>query len=179
MRHAMPAIPCLALSVLLSACETPLPVEQPPGPDAPVGTESGGAVVGTSEQAFVHFGAAFTQSTTIKVGDLLDDVDAFAGKDNLLIEGTAVDLCRRDGGWVVLSDGSRQIRVLAKDHGFSVDPDGIGAWTRAEGRLVPVGMDAESISHMEHESQRPELMPEKAGARFQFVATGIEMEDRD
>ncbi len=173
MRTTLSAL--IALSLLaLTACTEPVG-EQPPGPDAPEGTESGGVVAGTSAQEMVHHGAAFTETDAIKAKELLADPGAFSD-GTILIEGTIVDISQAGGGWLVLSDGANQIRVVAKD--FAVDGGSIGAWMKAEGQLAPVEADAAVIERMAAESSRPELMPEKAGVEYQFLATGASIEKR-
>jgi uncharacterized protein YdeI (BOF family) len=166
----------IALAMLaLSACADG--VEQPPAADAPEGTESGGAVVGTTELAMEHFGSAFTLTDSVKAKELLADPAAHADK-TILVEGTVVDVSQGSGSWLVLSDGGNQIRVIMKDNGFSVNEQGIGAWVKIEGRLEAIDLDPDTVARLIGESTRPELMPEQAGAQWQLVATGVAMEKR-
>lgn len=177
MRTILSTLIALSLLVVLAACPAETPGELPPAADAPEGTESGGVVVGTTELEMVHYGATFTESDAIKAKELLADPGAFAD-GTILIEGTIVDVCQAKGCWMVLSDGSKQIRVVMKDHAFTVDKGATGAWAKAEGVLEAINLDPETVSHMESESTRPELMPERAGGEYQFVATGVSMEKR-
>lgn len=168
-----------AATITLTACQAgdmPADVEPTPAPDAPVGTESGGAVVGEADGAVQHFGAAFTveANKSVKAVDLLAEPATYVGDAPILVEGTVVDVCQKAGCWLVLSDGSNQLRVNVKEHGFAVDKDGTGAWARVEGRLEPIDNSEETVAHLEGESERPDLMPEKAGATYQLVATGVE-----
>jgi len=170
-----------AATLSLTACQTgeaPVDVEPTPAPDAAVGTESGGAVVGEADGAVQHFGAAFTVETTaVKAVDLLADPSSYVSEDPILIEGTVVDVCQKAGCWMVLSDGSKTIRVTVKDHGFAVAKDSTGSWARVQGRLEAIDDSPETVAHLEGESERPDLMPEKAGATYQFVATGVEFKN--
>ncbi len=162
-----------ALSLLLAACQgTPAETEQPPSADDPIGTESGGAVVGESQLAYTHFGDAFSVEESVKAVELLADPGSFS-EAPILVEGTVVDVCQKAGCWMVLSDGSKQIRVTMKDHGFSVAKDGTGSWARVQGTLKPIDLDPERVEHLEGESERPDVMPEKTGQTWEIVATGV------
>ena len=177
MRTILSTVVALSLLLVLAACPTETVGEQPPAPDAPEGTESGGVVVGTTELEMVSYGSEITLTDAIMAKELLADPGAFA-EGTILIEGTVVDICQKSGCWMVLSDGSRQIRVVIKDEAFSVNKQGIGAWARVEGHLEAIDLDPETVAHIESDSQRPELMPEKSGIEYQMVATAVSMEKR-
>jgi len=163
---------------LLAACQTgelPADVEPTPAADAVAGTASGGVVVNEPDAVPAHFGEVFTVETaSIKAVDLLADPASFASDEPILVEGTVVDVCQKAGCWMVLSDGGNQIRVTVKEHGFSVDKDGTGAWAKVQGLLQSVEVPAETVEHFEGESNRPDLIPEKPGTNWQIIATGVE-----
>ena len=177
MRTILTTLIALSLLALLAACPAGTPGEQPPGPDAPLGTESGGAAVGTSQLEMIHYGAAFTETDAIKARELLADPGAFTD-GTFLVEGTVLDVCQKAGCWMIMSDGANQIRVVMKDHSFSVNKQGTGAWARVQGHLEAIDLDPETVAHLEDESKRPDLMPEKTGVKYQMVATGVSMEKR-
>jgi hypothetical protein len=177
MRTLLSALIALSSLLVLAACPADIPGEQPPGPDAPEGTESGGAVVGSTDLEMINYGASFTETDAIKAKELLADPGAFS-EGTILVEGTVVDVCQKAGCWMILSDGANQIRVVMKDHSFSVNKQGTGAWARVQGHLEAIDLDPETVSHLEGESQRPDLMPEKTGVEYQMVATAVSMEKR-
>jgi len=172
MRFIVPLV--LAAAAALAGCEgTPTDTEQPPAADAPVGEASAGIVVGETDVEEAHFGEAFTVTESIKVKDLLDDPASYASENPILVEGTVVDVCQKAGCWMVVSDGSRQMRVTMKEHGFAVDKQGTGSWARIQGTLHDVTPDPDTVAHIEGESEKPDLMPEKTGQTWQMTATGV------
>lgn len=163
----------VASLLLLVACQgDPASEEQPPAADAPVGTEGAGVVVGESEVSTDTYGTAITLTEAIQARELISSPETYADK-LILVEGTVVDVCQKMGCWLVLSDGERQIRVTMKDHGFSVRKDGSGAFARIEGTLRHVAPDPDRTAHLESESKRPDLLPEKSGLEYELVATGV------
>jgi hypothetical protein len=120
-----------------------------------------------------NFGEAFTVASAQPVKGLLDAPAGSVGKV-VRVEGTVLDVCQKKGCWLVLSDGSRQIRVLTKEHAFGVDLDSTGVWADVEGTVTEKPHDEEESKHILSESARPELAPEKAGQpTYQLIATAI------
>jgi hypothetical protein len=150
-------------------------VEQPPAAEAAPGTESGGVVAGSSDAQWKAFGAAFSQTQAVKAADLLTNPAPYLGKD-VLVEGTVVDVCQKAGCWLVLSDGSKQVRVTVKDHGFAVDKDCSGSWAQVEGHLREVQANAEEAAHMATEAQRPDLAPIAGERTLEIVASGVRIQ---
>ncbi len=173
----MRSLAALFVASLLVACQTgdlPAEVEPTPAADAVAGTASGGVVVNEPDVKPSHFGEAFTLETpAIKAVDLLADPANYASEEPILVEGTVLDVCQKAGCWMIMSDGENQIRVTVKEHGFSVDKDGTGAWARVQGKLVSIDVPQDTVDHFEGESNRPELV-EKAGHNWQLIATGVE-----
>ena len=176
----------LSFSLLLAACSggtieqaspNPAGVEPVPSAQDPIGTESGGAAKEVSAITWTHFGTEPTLTDSVKLRDFLDAPAGHVGKQ-ILVEGNVVDVCQKAGCWMILSDGANQIRVVMKDHSFSVNKQGTGAWARVQGHLEAIDLDPETVSHLEGESQRPDLMPEKTGVEYQMVATAVSMEKR-
>lgn len=119
-----------------------------------------------------HYGQPFTLTDVVSADRLLADPAAFAANP-ILVEGEVVDVCQKAGCWMVMSDGTQTIRVVMKDHGFAVAKDGAGSKAKVEGSLINREPDAERTAHLEGESLRPDLVPEKAGQRWELVATSV------
>ena len=153
--------------------------EPTPGPDAANGTQSGGAVSGESEQSTDSYGADFKLTEAIEVKELLANPESFMGGPHL-VEGTVVDLCSKMGCWMVMSDGETEIRVTMKEHDSGIsDPEQrkgvVGGRATIEGTVVQAESDPDRTAHLESESARPDLMPEKQGMKYEFVATSLKV----
>jgi hypothetical protein len=71
------------------------------------------------------------------------------------------------------------MRVLMKDHAFSVDKQGAGRTCRVEGVVTAKELDPETVAHFASESRNTGVMPEKgktAGTKvYELVASGVAM----
>jgi hypothetical protein len=160
---------------IAEAAPNPEGVEPVPAADAPVGTESGGAAVAESEISWAKYGSPITLTDSIKAKALLADPAPHAGQE-ILVEGTVADVCQKAGCWMVIADGDKTMRVLMKEHGFSVAKDGAGSWARVQGTLQAVEVPKEEVDHLVGESARPELAPETKGMSYRIIATGVEFQ---
>ena len=175
-----PLITALSFLIACSGNDAPAtPPESAAPPVVVIAAPAEAAVEpGTNAAAVVSpewkaFGGPFAVAAAQPVKALLDDTAGSAGKV-MRVEGTVADVCQKKGCWMVLSDGSRQIRVITKDHAFGIDTDSMGIWADVEGTVVEKPHDADEAAHILSESARPELAPEKAGQpTYQLVATAI------
>lgn len=124
------------------------------------------------------FGETVTLTDVTLAKTLLDDPMAHVG-DTLLVEGEVADVCQKAGCWMVVSDGARTMRVIMKDHGFSVAKDGTGATARIQGEVTAKGIDPETIAHYKSESAKPDAMPEAnlpegAEVTYELVASAVQ-----
>jgi len=145
-------------------------------PPVAVEPEKSAEVVPEAPAAGEHFGAAFTTTeAAITASALLDDPSAHVGK-TIRVEGRVADVCQKAGCWMVISDENRTMRVLMKDHDFSVAKDGAGSWATIEGTVVEKANDKAEAEHFASESAKPELAPEAAAGerKFELVATAVE-----
>ncbi len=153
--------------IALFACAT-TPAEAPPADVAEVEAPAAEAQ---------HFGAEFTvaDEQVITAQALLADPEAFTG--TVRVEGRVADVCQQAGCWMVIAHEEQVMRVLMKDHGFSVAKDGKGQTCQVEGVVQVTEIDAKTVEHLEGESENPEVMPEKgmeAGQKlYQFEASGV------
>lgn len=160
------SLSALGVSLFFAAVASPLAEASP---DAPAATEAA---------AWQHYGAPFQSSEPIAAATLLADPAPHVGK-TVLVEGRVADVCSKMGCWMVVAAGDQTMRVLMKDHAFSVDKQGAGKTCRIEGVVTAKAVDPETVAHFASESRKTEVMPEKgktAGATvYELVASGVAM----
>lgn len=91
----------------------------------------------------------------------------------ILVSGKAVDVCQKKGCWLVVSDGTSQMRVTFKDYGFFVPTDISGEVT-LQGVVLAEELSEETAKHYAEESkgEDPDAIegPQKV---ITMVATGV------
>src|SRR5215207_7738938 len=60
-----------------------------------------------------HFGEAFSKAKLVKLKEVAQNADKYNGK-TVKLKGTIKDVCQREGCWLVLTDGEREVRVAMK-----------------------------------------------------------------
>lgn len=123
------------------------------------------------------YGGAWEEGPVVPVKTVLDSPATYAGK-TLTVEGEVSDVCQKKGCWMVVSDGTRTMRVTMKDHAFGVDMQGTGAKAQIHGELVAKAVDPKTVEHYKSEAAKPELTPELAagdGPSYELVATTVRM----
>lgn len=126
---------------------------------------------------WAHYGAPFTAAVTVSAAELLADPAKYAGQ-TVQVTGRVADVCTKAGCWMVVAEGDRSMRVLMKDHAFSVDKQGAGSDAKVEGVVEAKELDPATVKHFEEESAKPEAMPERgvqSGVIYQLVASGVAM----
>jgi hypothetical protein len=164
--YSLLVVPCF-----LVACGGAPEVAAPAAPPAPPADVP--AVPAPS--ADTHFGTEFSIANSITAVDVMADPAKFAGAP-VHVTGRVADVCQKAGCWMVLAEGDKTLRVTMKDHSFSVAKDGAGAQCEIEGTLVAKEVDADTVAHLEGESAKPEMMPEKGKVGetvYELVATGV------
>ena len=159
----------LALLVLTVACAPKTPDLAPEEGIATPATEA-------LADATTHFGEPFSVDAKLTAADLLADPSAYVGQ-TIRVEGRVADVCQQAGCWMVLAEGDKSIRVLMKDHAFSVDKGGTGAIAVVQGEVVETPIDPATVEHLASESQNPDAMPENGaeGSIFELVASGVSL----
>jgi hypothetical protein len=134
------------------------------------------ATAAENSAGWAHYGAPFAATQTVSAATLLADPAKYAGQ-TVQVTGRVVDVCSKAGCWMVVAEGDRSMRVLMKDHGFSVDKQGAGSDCKVEGVVEAKEIDPATVQHFAEESAKPEAMPEKgaSGVIYQLVASGVEM----
>lgn len=115
--------------------------------------------------------------TIVKAADLLADPAKFVDQQ-VRIEGRVADVCQKKGCWMVIADGDKSMRVLMKDHAFSVDKQGAGSTCQVDGVVVAEKKDPETVAHFEGEATEGTVIPEKqveGDVVYQLVAEGVRM----
>lgn len=112
-----------------------------------------------AQAAWDTHGAAVTRTDVVTAAALLDTPNAYADAE-VLVEGTVADVCQKAGCWMVLADGQRTMRVMMKDHAFSVPKDCSGDTVRVQGVVRSRAVDPSTVEHLAGESKHPEVMPE-------------------
>ena len=122
-----------------------------------------------------HFGAEFatSESDVVQASALFEDPAKYEGK-TIRVEGRVADVCQKAGCWMVIAEGEKTMRVLMKDHDFSVAKDGAGSTCQIEGLVESKVVDKATVEHFASESAKPELIPETADEKtYQLVASGV------
>ena len=159
----------MVLSILL-ACATEATEPAPETTEAPRAE----APAAESPKGEAHFGGEITLTEVVTAETFLADPSPFEGQ-TILVEGRIADVCQQKGCWMVVTHEDKSVRVLMKDHGFSVAKDGAGRTAQVQGLVEATEVSAEFVEHLKAESEKPELMPEKqAGQKlYQIQATAV------
>lgn len=174
----------LTLTSFFLACDdaTPTPSADVPAATAEATAEATVEAEPAAPAAAVagewsHYGAPFALTEVKTAADVLGSPATFADQ-TVLVEGKITDVCQKAGCWMVITDDTRTMRVLMKDHAFSVDKGGAGALCRVEGQIVAKEIDPATVAHFESESADTQNMPEKQATSsvvYELHATGVEM----
>jgi hypothetical protein len=131
----------------------------------------------TDADGWTLYGAAFTQTESISAGTLLAEPDTHVGK-TVRVSGRVADVCQKQGCWMVVTDQDKSMRVIMKDHTFSVAKDGTGSTCEVEGEVVSKPIDPKEVEHFASESANKDAMPETSaagGVTYELVATSVRM----
>ena len=94
------------------------------------------------------------------------------------IVGELTQVCQKMGCWMVIAEGDQSMRVLMKDHAFSVDKQGAGSTCLVDGVVEAKPIDPKTVAHFESESADGALIPEKQAKSdvvYQLVAAGVRL----
>lgn len=166
------------ITLLILACSTDVADVEPASATAETPTPATAPATEDADKgAWTHFGDAFSQEDEVVAAkDLLADPAPFADK-KVLVEGRVTEVCQAKGCWMVIADEEKTMRVMMKDHSFTVDMEGAGSDCRVEGVVTAKEVDPELVEHLAGESINPEKMPEagkEAGSvLYQIEATGV------
>lgn len=129
------------------------------------------AACATSEDTFTQYGEELTLTETTSISAILADPEAHLG-EQLLVEGTVVDVCEMQGCWLALAgeqDGE-QLRVKVEDGVIVFPMTARGLHARVEGVM-------EKLEYtMEEALERAQHQAEEHGTEFDpSTVTGPEV----
>lgn len=165
----------LTLMLFLAACGTP--TEAPTGASEATATTEATPTADASAD-WKHYGSEFTVADTLDAATLLANPAAYVDQ-TVKVEGRVADVCQKMGCWMVVTDDAgNSMRVLMKDHAYSVDKAATGYDCQIEGVVVAKTIDPEEVAHFESESGKDAPIPEKAvtgTTTYELVAAGVSM----
>lgn len=113
----------------------------------------------------------------VSLENILENYTDFKGK-MVSFEAVPKKVCEKKGCWMVLEEGTLQVRTLFKDYGFFVPKEILGKKVRVQGMMEQKKISAATLRHfMKDEGKKmEEIKKVKTGeVRFQFVASGVEV----
>ncbi len=123
------------------------------------------------------FGGAITPQDTLTLSQVISDFDKYKGK-TIVIEATTEKVCEQKGCWMVIKDGSHQVRTLFKDYGFFVPKDIVGQKVRVQGVMEQKKISAATLRHYKKDegAKLGEIQKIKTGRMdYQFTADAVEV----
>lgn len=124
------------------------------------------------------YGEALKGSPTVTIATMVADADAYA-KKAVAIEGTVKEVCQTKGCWMIVNDGTQDIRVNFKGYAFFVPYDSPTKRVRLEGSPYRKLVKKEVLQHWAEEAKNPEAKPEEITEdreMVMFMATGVVLE---
>lgn len=122
-----------------------------------------------------HFGEAFPLAASSPVHSVAAVMaDTGLHGTPITITGTIADVCQKKGCWVVVSDGTAQMRVTFKDYGFFVPTDSQDRQVAIRGVVTVEEIPEDLAKHYAEESkgEDPDAIsgPQRV---ITMVATGV------
>ena len=130
------------------------------------------------QKAAKHFGEPFTDAKTVKLGEVISNVEKYSGKA-LKVEGKVEGVCQERGCWLVVRDGKSEMRVTFKDYSFFVPKDSAGKRVTLEGLVVKKNISEDHAKHYAEESGGKVDPSTVKGPQevITMVATGVSIQD--
>lgn len=125
-----------------------------------------------------HYGEPFTKAEKADLEKIVKDADKFNGK-TVQVKGEIKDVCQREGCWIVLTDGKREMRVKMKDHAFVVPKDSFNKKVVVEGVIEKQTISEEMARHYAEEAKDKTVDPASIKgpqAVISMTATGVRIE---
>ncbi|HVE65156.1 MAG TPA: DUF4920 domain-containing protein [Thermoanaerobaculia bacterium] len=98
--------------------------------------------------------------------------EANVGK-TLAVQAPAAEVCQNKGCWMVLTEGTRSVRVTFQDYGFFVPKDIAGKTVVVEGVLSRKLLSAEEAKHYAEESGATSTSPAGPREEWSLLATSV------
>lgn len=126
----------------------------------------------------LHRGEKFTNAPTVKLADVVQKPETFAGK-TVTVEATVRKACTNKGCWMELAETgdakSPAVRVTFKNYGFFVPLDSAGSTAKVEGQLKVAELSEAKAKHWESEGASIPRGADGKPREVQLVATAVEL----
>lgn len=111
-----------------------------------------------SADGWLTYGEQLSANAAVTPKAVFDQSAEYVGK-TIKVEGEVAAVCQSMGCWLTFQDEGRTLTVNMKDHAFSVDKKGAGAWCEAEGTVALVGEDLTLTAHAVRMKKAAEAAP--------------------
>lgn len=125
--------------------------------------------------AETNYGKGEYSTEPVKLSTLMKDYSQYQGK-KVVTTGTVYEVCTMEGCWLKLQDGDARVRVVMKEHGFTVPKEIKGKTIKLEGVMEQKEMPAKVIQHYMKDEGKPQKEIDKVTSpqkMFQFIADGV------
>lgn len=115
-------------------------------------------------------------SKAVQINDIITNLDTYKDK-NVIVEGTVAEVCQEMGCWLVISDGTTNIRVMTL-HKFFVPKDMGKVKVVAEGKFEIKEITEEQARHFNDESKDSKIKSEDIKGpqkTYRITTTGIKV----
>ncbi len=112
----------------------------------------------------------------VSVTDIFSNPDSYTGK-TVLVEGTVSEVCQAMGCWIVITDGTNNIRVMTL-HKFFMPKDLGTVKTQVQGVFDIKEITEEQAKHFAEESKNPSVKPEDIKGpqkMYRIKTTGVKV----
>ncbi len=134
--------------------------------------------VGCGSNASTIYGESFAApgGDLPEVGEVMADTTMH--NREIVLTGTIMDVCQKKGCWIVVSDGTDQMRVTFKDYGFFLPKDASNREVVIRGVVSVETLDEGTAKHYAEESkgEDPDAI-EGPQVVVTMVASGVMLED--
>lgn len=123
-----------------------------------------------------HHGATFALSENSPLKDVLASAGDNLPSTPIQVTGEVDSVCQKKGCWMVLKDGdSAVVRILMKDHSFTVPMDAKGKSAIVEGTLTARTFSEKEVKHLEKDGGGDPDEVEGERKEFVLTASGVKI----
>jgi hypothetical protein len=133
-------------------------------------------VIAIEQEDGTLYGAEITKDAQVlSVTEIFNDISSYEGK-SVVVKGDLSEICRSGGCWIILSDGTNNIRALTL-HKFILpkEMDITGKVAVAEGVFGIKEITEEQAKHFAEEAGKDPSSISGPQKMFRIVATGIKI----
>jgi hypothetical protein len=90
------------------------------------------------------------------------------------VRGTVASVCQKAGCWLVLEDGTTQVRIFTREHQFFLPKDVVGKQADVEGTLRTKTLSSAFAKHLAEDGGKdPSKVPDAPQQELMMTATGV------